>query len=333
MTTSFQPKATILFFHGEDTFRSTQKLRALKNRYVDASLGDTNLATLDGATVRFEDFVRQVQAFPFLAKSRLVIVNQLLGSGRKEVQELMAEYLSKVPETTVLVFFEAGRPDQRTKLFRALAQPKVAQEFSRLTGSALARWIASRCAELELTLSPPLIDWLGTTVGGDLWRMNQELSKLADYQRGVDRPLTLADLVELVTESTPSDIFRLVDHLVNRRGTAALAELVALRQAGTAELQILALIVYQYRHLLLTSEAYHEGIRSPATWAKLLKIHPFVARKLGPLVARIPMRVWEAYYQRLLAYDVAVKTGALEPRLGLELLIAEFSQPVLRTTN
>src|SRR3990167_2787898 len=122
----------ILFFYGEDTYRMRQKLKALKEKFVSASLGDTNLAVLDGAAVTYDEFIRQILAMPFLSKSRLVIVENLLKNGKKDILEKVPEALPKVPKSTVLVFVEEGNPDKRTSIYKKLNRPGQTQEFKLL---------------------------------------------------------------------------------------------------------------------------------------------------------------------------------------------------------
>jgi len=60
----------ILFFYGEDTYRLSKKLQELKERFVSASLGDTNLVTIEGEKASYQDLNRQIMALPFLSKKR-----------------------------------------------------------------------------------------------------------------------------------------------------------------------------------------------------------------------------------------------------------------------
>ena len=85
------------------------------------------------------------------------------------------------------------------------------------------------------------------------------------------------------------------------------------------------MIVYQYRQLLLVSDALDRGLKSSGDLARTLRMAPFVAEKTARLARNYSFEVLEHLYERLLDYDVAMKTGELEPRLGLELLIAEFT--------
>ena len=86
----------ILFLYGEDTYRSKQKLDAIKSKYIDASLGDTNLSVMDIADKKdtdFTDITRTVLALPFLAKNRLVIIKNLLNGKKQKLQEFLLRML------------------------------------------------------------------------------------------------------------------------------------------------------------------------------------------------------------------------------------------------
>ena len=103
----------IIFFYGQDNYRLKKKIQALKEKFISASLGDTNLSVLDGASLTYDEFIRQVLAMPFLAKSRLVIVENIMKSKKKDTLERIPEALNKIPTSTVLVFVEEGNPDCR----------------------------------------------------------------------------------------------------------------------------------------------------------------------------------------------------------------------------
>lgn len=320
--------ATILFFYGVDAYRSGQKVRALKQRYIDQSLGDTNLSVLDGATIAFDQLVRQVQALPFLAKARLVVVHDLLLRGKKDLQEQVTAYLDKVPDTTVLVFHESGQPDQRTKLFKRLSQPKLSERFDQLSGGALEAWMRERAASHGVPLSGVLIRELTERIGSNLARLDQELTKLALWQLAHPTDaLSSAVLDELVMSETASDVFQLIDALARQDGRRALGELERLLRNGEAELYILSMIVYQYRLLLLVTDAIERGHRSAGDLARLLRIAPFVAEKTVRVARGYTFPQVAHLYKRLLDYDIAIKTGEIEPRLALEMLIAEFVSP------
>ncbi len=314
--------ATVLFFYGEDTYRSAQKLAALKSRYIDKSLGDTNLTVLHAAQLSFEEWVRQVQAFPFLATSRLVIVRNLLLEGKKELHDRIFDYLAKIPSSTVIVFYEAGQPDQRTKLFKKLNQAKSAEHFAPLVGPARRRWIEAQLA--DVAAEPALINWLASQPV-TLWQLANDLEKMALFATELGRPLTLADGQEFVATSQTSDAFRLIEAVASGETGKALSELRVLLEAGEAELYLLSMIAYQYRTLLLIAEAAVDS-RQAGAIARATKLSPYVVEKGLRIVGRRPPEDFVRGLTQILEYDRQIKVGEVDPRLGLELLISELAE-------
>jgi DNA polymerase III delta subunit len=311
----------ILFIYGEDTFRLKQKVREMKEKYISASLGDTNLAVLDGKTTKGDDIIRQALAYPFLAKSRLVIVENLLLEGKKDEQEKIGIFLEKVPESTVLVFVESGVPDKRTSLYKKLAKLKT-QEFKSLDENGIKTWIQEEVLKHHGEISSAATDKLYEYVGADLWRLGNEIQKLTTYNSEIT-PETVALLVKTQIQS---DIFVLIDAIASRNSKKALKELHQLLDNGENELYILSMIVYQYRNMLITRDLVERGCNSQWELAKRAGLHPFVAGKTLNLVRNYDMVKLKNIYADLLEQDLAIKTGRMESRAVLDLLAIKLCQ-------
>jgi len=313
----------ILFFYGEDTFRLSQKLRNLKEKFVSASLGETNLVILEGAKVSFEEIVRQILAMPFLSRKRLVIIENFLKNGLSVVREKVADFLKKVPETTVLVFVEEGNPDRRTALFRRLNLPGKTQEFKILDDIALHRWIRKEVANRRGLIEAQAVAKLVQYVGSDLWRMNNELAKLLTYQKRV----TVETIDLLVQPQVQGDIFDLIQNTAGKNISRAMQGLYHLFNQGMSEIYILTMIGYQYRNLLQLKDAQGRNERlSSGQMARKLCLHPYVVTKTWPLLKLYPLEDLKAIYGKILNFETMIKTGKIEPRVGLELLIFELTR-------
>lgn len=315
----------ILFFYGEDTYRLKQKLNRLKEKFISSSLGDTNLAILDGKTITFDEMARQILAVPFLAKKRLVIIENLMRDGKKsaqgrdlakggEIQEKMTDFLKKVPDSTVLVFVEEGAPDRRTVLFRRLNRPGQAQEFKLLEGEALRRWlrqeVSVRGGEIDSSATNKLIEY----VGSDLWRMKNEIDKLTAYSL----QLTAKEVELLVAPQVQANIFELIEAVAAKMLQRGLRELYQLLQGGFSEIYIMTMIIYQYRNLLLAKDG-QERASNPG-------LHPYVLRKITPLLGQYELEELKKIYEKLLSVEISIKTGKIEPRVALELLIFQLTR-------
>lgn len=347
----------IIFFYGEDTYRMRQKLKALKEKFISASLGDTNLSLLDGATISFDEFVRQILAMPFLTKSRLVIVENLLKNAKKSAQggvlEKIPDSLKKVPNSTVLVFIEEGVPDRRTALFKRLSKEKT-EEFKLLEPDQLRRWVAR---ELEIRNLPAgkagvkceagVISKLIDYVGADLWRMKNEIDKLTAYchsdrreesptnvgdanklrdaSQNAQHDIRTEDIELLVQPQIQSNIFNLIEAIANKNLKLSVKELYKLLNSGQNELYIFTMIVYEYRNLLILKDLTERGkVENQWTLAKKAGLHPFVVQKSLGTLKKYKFEDLKNAYKKILNFDIKIKTGKMESRTALELLIFEL---------
>jgi DNA polymerase-3 subunit delta len=293
----------------------------MKEKYISASLGDTNLAILDGKTVKADDIIRQALAYPFLAKSRLVIVKNFLLEGKKDEHEKIGTFLEKTPDSTVLVLAESGVPDKRTSLFKKLAKQK-AQEFKFLDEIGTKAWIREEVVKNSGEIDSEAIGKLYEYVGTDLWRLANEIQKLLTY----NKKITLETIELLVKPQVQSDIFALIDAVASRSSKKSLHELHQLLDNGQNELYILSMIVYQYRNLLIVKDLTARGANSQWEMAKRAGLHPFVAGKSLNLVRNYTMDELKNIYRILFENDLAIKTGRMEPQTALDLLTIKLCQ-------
>lgn len=327
----------ILFFYGEDTYRLKQKIDELKAKYVSASLGDTNLVVLEANETDYAQVYRQVMALPFLAKTRLVILKNVFKEGKKELQEKLPELLDKVPETTVLVVAEFGKPDKRLVLFKKLNKPqneaplgsKKIWEFNQLNPYEIDDWIKKEVKNRGAEIEPAAASKLAEYVGNDLWRISNELDKLINYSSSKpnnELRITLNDVLLLVRPQFETTVFALNDALIMKNREKALKELHQLTGSGEAELMIFAMIVSQYRNLLIAKDMEERQGRALRSFelAKLTGINPYVAQKISPYLSHFTLKELKDIYRQLLDYDLKMKTGKIEPKTALDLLVVKL---------
>jgi len=312
--------------YGEDNFRAKQKIKQIKEKYVSASLGDTNLKIIEGKEVSFDQIVREIWAIPFLAKSRLLIIKNLLKEGKKDTQEKTAEFLKKIPSSTVVFFQEDGLPDKRTVLYKRLNQPGKAQEYKLLEEEQLKRWIKKEVEGRGGEIESDAVALLAEYVGPDLWRMTNEINKLIAYRLS-QKPeiINIEDVKLLVSPEIKSDIFKLIDAIGAKNFRAAISEYEKLLKAGENELYILSMIVYQFRNLLIVKDLIERSPRIDR-WqiAKKTGLHPFVVQKTLYQIKNFTLDKLKEIYGALLDFDVAIKTGKMEGKTALVLAIAKF---------
>lgn len=311
----------LLFLYGADTYRSFEKLRAIQQRYREKAAGDTNLVTL-ASDMDSMTFMRHVQALPFLATTRLVIVRNLCLEGQKQLQDAIADLLPKIPSSTVVLFYESGSPDRRTRLFKLLKTTATATEYPLLSVVDRTRWLKQQLEDTVGSAPAEVVTYLGETIGSDLWRAINEIEKLRLFLQ--DRPmdsLTRQELEALLPASPMADIFTLIDACVGQRPRQAFEELDRLLDQGENELYLLSMLQFGFRSLVLIVDAREQGHRTTSDISRSTGVNPYVVGKYLPHATRLSSPTLVEMYGELLETDAAIKTGRSVARDALERLL------------
>lgn len=317
----------IFFFYGDDTYRSSEKVKEIQEKFTrEVDAAGLNITQLDGAKLSWAELHTALSAPPFLARKRLVIVrNLLLGSkSKKQNPELHTNVLAWLTDAgqtadTVVVLVELGTPDRRSALFRRLSAEQYAQEFVPLAGRELSGWLAAEIKKRGGEAPATVVELLAAKLGNDLWRATSELDKVLAYADG--QPVTATMVEQLVDSVFDENIFALTDALSARNRRAASRLLAGQLESGTHELALLSMLARQVRLLLLARTALDAGT-PPSRLATLLAIHPYVAQRAAGAARNFSPATLRALYDQLVATDSALKTGA-DPRTALQLLIVK----------
>lgn len=217
----------------------------------------------------------------------------------------------------IVVVFEDGLADQRTKLFKALQKNAKCQEFKFLQPAMLKKWIAAEFAKNNSKIDPYAENVLLGFVGGDLWQMDNEVKKLSSYKAG--NTVTRADVELLVRPNIESDIFKTIDALALKNKKQALSLLHQHLENGDNALYLLSMIAYQFRNLLIVKELQEK--RKPLASCGL---HPFVVKKSSYLCNQFSFDQLKKIYQKIFETDADIKTGKMDPELALDMLVSSI---------
>jgi DNA polymerase-3 subunit delta len=320
-------------FHGEDEFSRSETLADFKKKMGDSGLVELNTIVFDGNKVTVGELQHACDSIPFMAERRLVIVEGLLtrlasrgkkgklANRQKEYLEELTQYLSRLPETTRLVFVEDKSIGKSNPVHRlALADERGhVKEFKPPQRRELNRWIEQRVKKKGGQINAPAVDTLATFVGNDLRLLDQEIEKLVVYVDGA-RPISEGNVRLLVSYVQEANIFEMVDALGQRNGQRAARLLHQLLDAGEHPLALLGMIVRQFRIMIQVKELSGQGL-SQQDMATRLKLHPFVVKKTTRQAMNFSMEQLETVYRRLLETDVAIKTGKMNEVLALDMLV------------
>ena len=327
----------IIFLHGPDTFRSRQKLREIKEKFIkEVDKSALNIEILDGQTLEAAEFEKAVATPPFLAKKRMVIIENLISKNKgQKIQKEILEMLGKNGlKETIIVFWESGAENKPAKkgrsktnvkrsslLLARLRQEKYAQEFDFLSETEVDRWAGAEIKKRGGKIEPQALRLLTDLVGNDLWQLNSEIDKLLAFSQG--RETTTADVENLVKTKLDDNIFKLTDALGQKNKKLALKLIADQLSSGTSPTELLAKITWQFKNLLLIKGfAEQNGSGYPANRLTYqLGLHPFVIKKTLAQTRFHQIDDLKKIYQRLLVIDYKLKTSQIDAQVMFDLLV------------
>ena len=168
----------ILFLHGPDTYRSTQKLKQIKDKFVkEVDPSKMNLTVFDGDKINIDELKKELSAAPFMADKRLIIIKNALQQKNNNLQEFITTLIEGSSDN-IIVIIEEKPLDGRKKNVALLKKSKFAQEFSLLDVNGITHFILSETKLRGGVISQATANYMSSLLDNDLWHVSNEIDKL-----------------------------------------------------------------------------------------------------------------------------------------------------------
>ena len=323
----------LFFLYGEDDYRSNEKLKQIKEKFIEkVDESGYNIVVLD-EKVTIEKFTKEFSQTGFLASKKLIIIKGLLRQViSKELADIILEYLEKFKngkDENIIVFYENNLPHSRKnalsgnklKLFQKLNSFKYSQEFKKLSDYKVIEWIQGKFKENDKSIDQKLANKIFALVGNRLRLLSNEISKISSYNK--EKDIQEESIDKLVSASLNDDIFLFSDKLANKKKIEAVKLLNEQLQSGANPVYLLTMIIRQFRILLQIKSALEENV-SQASLAKHLSLHPFIIKKSIASAQLYSLEELKLIYQKLLSLEKKIKSSGLKPQTLLNLFVLDF---------
>ena len=304
----------IYLLYGEEAFLKN----SYKNRLKEAIIGDDtmNFARFEGKELDVDELIRLADTMPFFAERRLILVED---SGFfKSASDALVQYLPSMPDTTILLFVET-EVDKRNRLYKNVKDMGYAAELNRQHSAQLARWAGGNLTREQKKITKHTMELFLSMAGDDMENIRMELEKLISYTLGRE-VITDEDVLAVCTVQVTNRIFEMVSAIVNRQPRKAMDLYEDLLTLKEPPMRILFLIARQFNQLLQVKDLMGKGM-DKGTIASKLKMQPFVVGKTMPQARQFGREQILSYVEFCVETEEAVKSGRLQDRLAVELLI------------
>ena len=305
----------VYLIYGDEAFLK----KSYKNRLKEAVVGDDsmNFHRFDGKGIDLKEVISLADTMPFFGERRMILIEDS-GLFKGGGADPLVEYLPGMPDTSILVFVES-EVDKRSRLYKKVKDLGYAAEMGRQDARQLSSWAGGILAKEGRKITGRTMElFLGKT-GDDMENIRMELEKLINYTMGRD-VITDQDVEEICTARVTNKIFDMVAAIVTRRTGDAMELYEDLLTLKEPPMRILFLIARQFNQILQVKELTAQGM-DRGTIASKLKMQPFVVGKVMPQARAFSREQILSYVDLCVDAEEAVKTGRLNERLAVELLI------------
>lgn len=326
----------VILLYGNDEFAMKRRLGEFASMFSDPTSADMNTARLEARTMSEDDLNNAVNAMPFLAKQRLVLLsNPSARYATPEAHKKFCAFLEKVPPTARLVITEhldlkyrktkaeQEKEDDKHWLVKWVRKSGLGLERHALPAQwQMNEWIVQQAKEQGGQMEPGAASKLAEMVGADPRQAAQEIAKLLTYVNW-SRPVKMEDVQAVCIVTAEARLFDMLDALAGGNGRVASRLLHKLLEDEDA-FALWPMIVRQFRLMLLAREII-DSHGTPREFADAQHIPDFSAQKTFEQARRYSMPALEKIYHRLLEIDLAAKTGGMPLATSMEMLVAELA--------
>ena len=238
---------------------------------------------------------------------------------------------SDISTNNILVFWEGQTDDKaiKNKLFDYLCQQKFVYNFKKLSNTETINWVRKEAELRGAKIKPQAASILTSFFSGNLAQLSNEIDKLINYKTGKNKKLDNEIFIEeddigiLVRGNVDENIFALTDAISARNKAMAVLLFEKEIEAGVSEINLLRMIIRQFRILLLVRQCLDKSYTSRKITSQL-KLHPFIIQKSLTQVRNFSLLTLKNILNRLIEIDKGIKTGQIDAKSALSILLAKI---------
>ena len=320
----------LFFLFGKDNFRSAEKMREIKEKFLSQDSSGSGLSIVDfeekNATYNFSEAYGASSLF---SPKRLIISLNCIASSTPENQKEILSLLKKnssllEDKDLTLIFWEKDEPRKNNALFKFLSEKAKKQIFNQLETKELEKWTIEKLAHFspQTKIETSALNLLLVYTEKQPAHIEKELEKLSAYKP--IGTISKDDILLLVKSKASITIFETIEAISAGQKKKALSLLHQQISQGEDAFYILSMYVYQIRNLLKIGDSFWNGNSNQYAIAKEVGLHPFVVQKGLAQLRNLNMQKLLEFHTQLQLIDQNAKTGKANLLLALDSFIASL---------
>lgn len=250
------------------------------------------------------DLVNTARTLPWMNRRRWIYVKNAQNAGKE-----LASYVENPAPHTVMVL----ESDRRVRSWASLPTIEIAERLDPMG------WVIRKARKAGFSIEPEAAETLVSLVGEELSRLDAELEKQLLWSLE-SKTITVDSILGLAVEARTRDVFELISAMAGSKSDSALRILDRLFETGTSHQQILSMLYWNFRRLLVAREMLARGGQFHHI-VKELKIWSY--KNCADEVRGYSRHFLAKVLLKLRETDRLFKSTSTDPRLQLERVIID----------
>jgi DNA polymerase-3 subunit delta len=296
-------------YHGKNKYLS---LRAVHNTLKD--LKDTEVISIDAESKKPEEIIDQLYSPSLFSTQRVYFLKRVYKNRDKTT--LLDNLLEILPQNRVpILIWEDQKIRSNTKYYKFFKESNAVEEYQELNKRTFITWAREEISNYSFSLEKDTLQLLAQRSNYEPERFVNNLAKI----QLLDEPKIEKEILDsVVADTLETDIWALMDSITNSDQKEINRILEKLLEYKVDPHYILAMIARNLRIAIQIKYLLDQGVNE-RKMASILKLPPFAIYPVVKAVRNIDRKRILTQYKKLANLDYEIKTGRIDPILGLSL--------------
>ncbi len=308
----------IYLYHGASEYLLRKEINKL---LAKLKVDEHNVVKYDLMESEFVDVIEELQTISFFQGQKVVLLSSILElyDLNQYDQDRFISYLEKPNPDTILIMYSSKIKEDESEMSKALNLYAKIIKMQDIDKKELPNLIRKNFNDDDYQINESAITELIERTNGDFQAIEQEITKLKLYaydQKFID----VKAIRLLVSKNLDENMYELLSAILNKEKTKAIQIYYDLLVTNVQPVQIIGYISNRVRDLIHTSLLVSRNYTTDMI-AKHFKISDGRAYYMVRDAKRLNINELESYLQQLSDLDFDIKSGNIDPRLGVELFL------------
>lgn len=315
-------------FFGEESYLKEFYLSQLKSKIVPPAFEAFNYRFFDGKQSSLDDIIKDAQMLPVMSEYNFVLIRDYPVEKSKSDMKQLKEFLSDVPESTVLVLcYDSAAPDVKSASFKSLRnmfdKAGTVVQLDRKSESELIKLLVSGAAKRGAVLSSANAGYLISLAGSDMTVLLNELDKLSAFAGGGEITRDIID--DMAVKCLQARVYDLSKAVVSGNADAAYSVLDTLFSMREDPILLTAVISGVYVDMYRVKCAKSAGMGYDDVAAHFnYRGREFALRNASRDCASLSEKQLRASLDVIADTDLKLKSTAVDKRVLIEEMIVKL---------